>query len=249
MKIRSRWLSRCVSLVLVGMLRCLYGTCRVRAVECESFSSPYFLRSADQPERFLYCIWHDILLMAIFSGRPRHMAGLVSRHQDGGYLADGMEAMGIKTIRGSSKRGGVQALKQCLEAAQEYHVSITPDGPRGPRHQMKDGIVFMASVSGRRIVPVASACRRYWRIQGSWTDMLVPKPFTQILIKAGEPVSIPPNLTREEITTWVQELERRMAALTLEVEQELQAGQPATQQPANTSATPNSDSTQDRQAA
>ncbi len=216
MKIRSRWLSRGISAVLVCLLRGLYGTCRIETIEAEPGTSPY---RKPGNERYLYCIWHDILLMAIFCGKPQQSSGLVSRHQDGGYLADCMQLVGITPIRGSSKKGGTQALKQCLDAAQEYHVSITPDGPRGPRHQLKDGIVYMASVTGRRIIPIASACKRYWRIQGSWTDMLIPKPFTRILIKAGEPVSIPPNLSREEISVYVADLERRMAELTAEVEQ------------------------------
>lgn len=188
MKIRSPWISRIAALVLVGLLRMIYSTCRISAVEDVPGTSPY---QKPGSERYLYCIWHDILVMAIFSGRPQKMAGLVSRHQDGGYLADSMKLIGITPVRGSSQRGGTQALKQCLEAAKEYHVSITPDGPRGPRHQAKDGIVYMASITGRKIVPIASSCKRYWRIQGNWTDMLIPKPFTKILIKAGTPISIP----------------------------------------------------------
>lgn len=221
MNLRSRWLTQLLAFALVAMLRCLFGTCRVRAVEFEPGTTPYVHRQADQPERFLYCIWHDILVMAIFSGRPQQMSALVSRHQDGSYLADAMQVLGITPIRGSSKRGGTQALKQCLEAARLYHVSVTPDGPRGPRHKLKDGIVFMASVTGRRIVPVAAACKRYWRIQGSWTDMLIPCPFTRVLIKTGEPVSIPEGISREEMQVWIAELESRMAILTREVEQEM----------------------------
>jgi len=219
MNIQNRWLTRTISFFLAVLLRTLYATCRVEAVETVPGTSPYRQLPAAEPQRFLYCIWHDILLMAIFSGRPQHMAGLVSRHQDGGFLADAMEVLGITPIRGSSKRGGMQALKQCLDAAKTCHVSVTPDGPRGPRHQIKEGIIFMASVTGRQIVPISASCRRFWRIQGSWTDMLIPAPFTRILIQAGEPLSVPAQITRDEIPQYIAELEARMAALTSHVEQ------------------------------
>jgi len=232
MKIRSHWLTQFLAVCAVVSLRTLYATCRVRAVEVEPDTSPYRKRRDDQPERFLYSIWHDVLVMAIFSGKPQHMAGLVSRHQDGSYLADSMKLVGIEPIRGSSKRGGTQALKQCLDAAGKFHVSITPDGPRGPRHVPKEGILFMASLTGRRIVPVAAACRRGWRIQGNWTDMLLPLPFTEIYIKAGEPLSVPPDLSREELKVWVEKLTERMEQLTNEVEAVYGQAKPLEEKPA-----------------
>ena len=226
MKIRSRWVTQILAVCAVVSLRLLYATCRVRAIEFEPDTSPYRKRGPDQPERFLYSIWHDVLVMAIFSGKPQNVAGLVSRHQDGSYLADSMKLIGIEPIRGSSKRGGTQALKQCLDAAGKYHIAITPDGPRGPRHVPKEGILFMASITGRRIVPIAAACRRGWRIQGNWTDMLLPLPFSEVYIKAGEPMSVPPGLSREELKGWVELLTERMKLLTQEVEAEYGQAEP-----------------------
>ena len=219
MKIQSRFATKCVSLFAVSILKLIYSTCRIQMIEAVPGTSPYKGYCSEGPERFLYCIWHDILLMAIFCGRPVHMAGLVSRHQDGSYLADVMKMVGLTPIRGSSARGGSQAARQCLEAAEQYHVSITPDGPRGPRHEMKEGIVFLASQSGRRVVPISARCNRYWRIQGRWTDMLIPKPFTKIEIHAGAPIEIASGLSRDEIRQETQRVQAAMDALENYVEE------------------------------
>jgi len=206
---RYQWAERIAAVLCVQILRVLYWTCRISVDESFPGSSPY---RSDQPngEKYLYSIWHDIILMAMVCRQPVRMAGLVSRHQDGGYLARAMKMRQILPIRGSSRHGGDQAVKQCLNAAVEHHISITPDGPRGPRHRLKDGIVFLASHSGRKILPVSARCRRYWRIPGKWTDMLLPQPFTQVLIRAGEPMTVPPNLSREEIRQYVAQLEAIM---------------------------------------
>ena len=100
-----------------------------------------------------------------------------------------------------------------------YHVAITPDGPRGPRRKMKTGIVFLASHSGRAIIPSVYACHRGWRIRGNWTDMLMPWPFTTIYATGGPPFVVPPNLDREEMQQYVERLEREMERLQALVDQ------------------------------
>jgi lysophospholipid acyltransferase (LPLAT)-like uncharacterized protein len=196
-RIRSRLLTKILATTAVVVCRAIFLTCRRRwRVACDG-TSPY---GDTGDARFQYCIWHDQILMTVFFQRPRHMAALVSRHQDGSYLADAMRLVGITPVRGSSNRGGAQAMRQMFDAARELHIAITPDGPRGPRRQVKDGIVSLASRSGRAIVPVAIACPRGWRIRGSWTDMLIPRPFTTVFAIAGAPIHVPPDQSREQLT-------------------------------------------------
>jgi lysophospholipid acyltransferase (LPLAT)-like uncharacterized protein len=181
----------------------LYATCRKSYYAVDSSTNAY----EDVGEaRHLYCIWHDQILMVLFTNRPLRAAGLVSKHQDGSYVADVMQLRGIKPVRGSTKRGGAEALKQLLETARDHHITITPDGPRGPRHELKPGIVFLASHSGRKIVPTAFTCRRSWSIKGNWTDMLLPKPFTRITVVGGQPLEVPENLSREGLAEYLGKL-------------------------------------------
>jgi len=208
LKIRSRLLTKLFAVAAVVLLRLLFFTCRVRVEALEPGSSAY---EPTGDRRFLYSIWHDQLLMTIFSGRPRQMAGLVSAHQDGSYLADALRLVGIRAVRGSTRRGGDRALRELLSAVHDWHVAITPDGPRGPRREVKPGIIFLASRTGRDIIPTAHVCRRCWRVPGSWTDMMIPKPFTRVLVLGGPAFRVPADLDREG-------LDRFTALLTAEME-------------------------------
>ena len=223
MRIRSPLLTRLAARAAVLLVRLLFATCRVQARLEVPGINPY---DGTGDRRFLFCVWHDHILMTCFTGRPQNMAGLVSRHQDGSYLADAMKLLGITPIRGSSSRGGAQAMRQMFDAARGLHIAITPDGPRGPRRQAKSGIVFLASRSGRAIVPTAFACRRAWRIKGSWTDMLFPQPFTTIYAIGGHPLAVPPDLTREQLEQYTARLQAEMQRLDTELTRWL-AGEPS----------------------
>ena len=210
MKIRSRLLNKIIVFAGVALVRLLFRTCRLRAV-AEAPGSNCYGSTGDR--RYLYCVWHDQIVMTVFSGRPQNMAGLVSGHRDGGYLAEAMKRLGIAPVRGSSKRGGSRAMRELLARVRRYHVAITPDGPRGPRRKMKPGIVFLASHSGRGIIPTAYACERGWTIRGNWTDMLLPWPFTVIHARGGPPFHVPPGIDREELARYAERLEQEMERL------------------------------------
>ena len=121
--------------------------------------------------------------------------------------------MDIKPIRGSSSRGGAEAMKQLIELVDDRHICITPDGPRGPRHELKPGIVFIASKSGRRIVPSIYAADREWRIKGSWTDQMIPKPFSNVHLFTADAIEIPAELSREQIEQYVNKVQSEMDQL------------------------------------
>jgi hypothetical protein len=215
LKIRSRTLTRVLAFIAATLLRLLFRTCRIEIHSDAPETCPY---EDTGDRRYLYCVWHNQIITTIFSGTPQKVAALVSRHQDGAYLADAMEMLGITPVRGSTNHGGDQAMRQLLEAVKDLHVTITPDGPRGPHHELKLGIVYLASRSGRGIVPSAQACCNGWRIPGSWTDMLLPKPFTTIYIRGGEPMHVPANLKRSELHDYQSRLQAEMDRLEVEVE-------------------------------
>ncbi len=99
-------------------------------------------------------------------------------------------------------------MRQLLDVAEQQHITITPDGPRGPRQVMKQGIVFLASRTGQAILPMACGCRWGFRIKGSWTDMLIPLPFARVHGVLGRPIPVPAELSRQQlldVTARVQE--------------------------------------------
>ena len=214
-KIRSPLLTKLAARLAVLVVRVLFRTLRIDVRASIPEANPYIV---PKHERYLFCVWHDSLLMAVFSGKVHSTAALVSRHQDGSYLAESMKLVGITSIRGSTSRGGATAMKQLMTQTEGKHITITPDGPRGPRREMKKGIVFLASYSGRSIVPVACCCERAWYVQGSWTDLAIPKPFSRVIAMSGTPIHVPPNLSRGELEAYAAIVQHAMDELSTKAE-------------------------------
>jgi lysophospholipid acyltransferase (LPLAT)-like uncharacterized protein len=206
-KIRNRYLTKFLAVLAVWLVRLLFKTCRIEIATEVAGCCPY---EDTGDRRFLYCVWHDDILMTCFCGRPKKMAGLVSPHQDGSYLAEAMRRLGITSVRGSSKRDASRAMRELLGRVRDLHVAITPDGPRGPRRQMKTGIIYLASRSGRVIIPTAYACRSAWWIKGNWTDMQLPMPFTRVHARGGPGFIVPADLDREQLEVFAQRLQAEM---------------------------------------
>jgi hypothetical protein len=138
---------------------------------------------------------------------------LVSRHQDGAYLAEFMRYCRIRSVRGSTARGGDQALRELLHVGDDWNIFITPDGPRGPHHEIKPGLVYLASRTGKPIIPAVSHCENAWHVQGSWTGLVVPKPFSRCTYLLGAPLSIPADLSRDQIALHMSRVQAEMNRL------------------------------------
>ncbi len=216
MKIRNRFIIRSLAKLITLSSRVLFKTCRIQVIEQRPGVSPYVV---PVDERFIYCNWHDGILGSLFCGHVQKMAALTSRHTDGDYVADIMEAVGIQPVRGSSSQGGAAAIAEMLEFAKDFHITIATDGPRGPRRLVKPGIIFLASHANRKIVPIAFAAKNAWRPKGKWTDLVVPKPFSTIYAIGGEPMTIPKGLNKQQLASYRDELQQRMDDLNAQADE------------------------------
>ena len=161
-------------------------------------------------ERCIYALWHARMLPLIYAYRGQGVAALVSRSRDGELIAGIIERIGYVAARGSSTRGGRQGFSELVRfAGQGRSLTITPDGPRGPREVVKPGLVWLASLSGLQVVPVASASRQSWVLR-SWDGFRVPRPFAEVLISYGEPVRVPPGLDESAVEEWRVRLEEAL---------------------------------------
>lgn len=129
--------------------------------------------------------WHDEMLpmWAIFARKQGNtpLAALTSLSKDGDILAQLLSDWGYEVVRGSSSKGGKEALEEMITLAAQNVLLITPDGPRGPRHAMKAGAVIAAQKAD---VPLY-LCRitaRGHRFERSWDKFLLPYPFTRITV-------------------------------------------------------------------
>lgn len=147
---------------------------------------------ARSPERrkVAFVVWHEALLPLMWLHRQEQVAIVVSEARDGQYLADFADAAGYGLIRGSSTRGGARALLAAVRALEAGGtVAMTPDGPRGPRREMKPGILAAAARSGAQLIPVHAEADRAWRLR-SWDRFMIPKPFARVRVVYGQPFAI-----------------------------------------------------------
>lgn len=165
------------------MIRLVHACLRIETLNDEP------LQALWQANRHvILAFWHDQLLLMARGYRGPGASVLISASRDGEYIARTMEHFGIGSVRGSSTRGGRAAFREMLELAKApLDLVITPDGPKGPRHQVKEGVVQLARLSGRPVVPMAFACSRGHRFN-SWDRFLLPLPPGKGVFSFGAPL-------------------------------------------------------------
>lgn len=149
------------------------------------------LAAAHRP--YVLLSWHDALLPLLWQHRGRGITIVVSEALDGRYLAAYARRLGYREAWGSSTRGGVRALLGAVKALKAGGAAaFTPDGPRGPRRVLKDGVLLAAQRGAAPVVAVHAGARRAWRLR-SWDRLLVPQPFTKVRIAYGTPFEVAPG--------------------------------------------------------
>jgi lysophospholipid acyltransferase (LPLAT)-like uncharacterized protein len=173
------------------LIRAMVATCRVTCQNRE------VLERAQRGEAFIGALWHHDLVFFADLLRGSGFTVLSSRSRDGEIGARVAQRLGLRTVRGSSSRGAEEALAELIEIARRGGcVGFVADGPRGPSGVAKMGPIVAAKLSGRPIVPMACAIRGGLRLR-SWDRMRVPL-FARIVARAGEPIAVPPDATRED---------------------------------------------------
>ena len=171
----------------------------------------------------IFALWHSRFFVVPpvwrkFFGKHRKNAALTSASHDGDMVACAMSVFGVKAIRGSSSRRGVAALvglKRALKNGSD--VSITPDGPRGPRYVVQGGIIKVAESSGSPIVQLHARFSSAWRIK-SWDRFVIPKPFSKVVVTIAEPIYYERGMDAEALEQARQKLEASMRAGADDVE-------------------------------
>jgi lysophospholipid acyltransferase (LPLAT)-like uncharacterized protein len=166
----------------------------------------------------IYIFWHEHILFPLYLRGRNHLSMLLSQHRDADILAQIAFLLGFGTVRGSSYRGGTAALLQLMREAQHHHLTLTPDGPRGPRRKMAPGPLYLASKLGLPVVPLGFGYNHPWRLR-SWDQFAVPKPFSRARCVAGPEITLPRNIGRDLLEQYGHQLEHLLTALTDEAEE------------------------------
>ena len=132
------------------------------------------------PSARIYVFWHGKMVVPLLIHQGEQARVMISEHRDGEIIARIVEALGLKSVRGSSTRGGKKAYTGMLQELKKgFNGAITPDGPQGPRHKMKTGAIKLSAESGTDIYLMSWWANNRWQLN-SWDGFEFPKPFTKI---------------------------------------------------------------------
>ena len=183
---------------LAMLARAWNGTLRFEAAE----DYRQAMAQSDRPVVFL--VWHNRLFVVaeiyrrFRGGHPTY--GLVSASRDGAWLAAFFSLMGMKAVRGSSSRGGreaMAAMADLLRGHGGHAIGITPDGPRGPCYDFKDGGLVVARRAGARVLLLGMEFTSAWRLR-SWDGFYLPKPFSRVRLRSAW---VPDEMLSERTST------------------------------------------------
>ncbi len=213
---RPKLVERALPWLAGKLLRLVGGSLRVRH---EGEDRMRALLAEGRPV-ILYGLHGHLMVGSCDLGRYRPFV-MISQSRDGERIARTVEQVGFRPVRGSSSRGGTRALLQAVRLLKGPVVCChIVDGPRGPRGEVKPGLILMAQRSGAAIIPVLYGVDRKWVVRKSWDRMQIPKPFGRVIARHLPPRDVPRDLSPEAAEALRRELERELAREEARIEAE-----------------------------
>ncbi len=220
MKLKSAWAIGAWSLVATACIRQWMHTLDYKVDFADPTVDP--VHPAYRGAK-IYVFWHENILIPLHLRGHCNISMLLSRHLDANILDRVARMNGFGVVRGSTFRGGAVALRELAERAAEGNLTITPDGPRGPRRQLAAGCIFLASTLGIPIVAMGLGYARPWRA-GTWDRFAIPRPWSRARGIVSRAIAIPPNLDRDGIESHREGVEQLLVRLSEEAEAWAEAG-------------------------
>jgi hypothetical protein len=216
---QPNWLTKLGGLLAAKGIQSYMSTLDARAVFYDRSADP--VAGVGGPR--IYIFWHEYIMLPLALRGHCHLAMLLSQHRDADILARVANHVGFDCVRGSTHRGGAKAIWELEERSRRQHLTITPDGPRGPRRELAHGPIYLASRLGLPLVAMGFGYDRPWRTR-SWDQFAVPRPFSRARAVVGPPMTLPADLDRTGLETCRQRVKRLLNCLTAEAEAWATAG-------------------------
>lgn len=167
----------------------------------------------------IYASWHQRFFpgMTLFASR-KPIAVIISQSHDGEMIARVVDILGWRSVRGSSSRGGMRALKQVRSLTQQgFRIGHIVDGPQGPFGVVKPGLITIAQFARAPILPVIVSAQRCW-VFNSWDRFMIPKPFSRVLVRFAPPIAVPRLLDADAFEALRQDVENQIKELYVETD-------------------------------
>ena len=168
-------------------MRLLFATCKLEIEGLDQFCQ------IAHSQKCILMLWHNRLALAPFilhRFAPEFIfAALISASRDGDMLTTVVQSYKKGRVIKVPHQARYQALRELIKAieAQEQIVIITPDGPRGPRYELKPGVAIAALETGASVIALNWETEQFWELK-TWDRLRIPKPFAKIKITFQEPI-------------------------------------------------------------
>jgi lysophospholipid acyltransferase (LPLAT)-like uncharacterized protein len=220
MKLRQPALIRAAGFLGAAVL---LGWMRTLAYRYRSLGADVNPHRRDLPGRYIYAMWHETMLVPLYTYARPDIHVLVSQHADGQLLAEGCRHLRIPLVRGSATSGGVDAVRRLLRLLPSTHLALTPDGPRGPRRRVKPGLVYLAARTGLPIVPVGFGLQRPWRM-ASWDCFAIPRPWSRATCVTATAMHVPREADADQLEVCRRHVEEALLHVTAVAERWAESG-------------------------
>jgi len=170
-------------------------------------------------QRVIYAFWHSRILPVSYTHQNYNAAIMVSQSKDGEIIAQVIYRQGHEPIRGSTTRGGREALHDIADTLikDKRPGGIIPDGPNGPRCKAQPGIIRLAQLTGYHIIPLTGSAS-HMAVLNSWDRFVIPRPFSRCLILYGNPIHVPASASKEKLEYYRSLLEYELNRITHKVD-------------------------------
>ena len=172
--------------------------------------------------QYIFCCWHNRLFLGPhLLPRNRIINALQSSHSDGMITSIAFKYLGIKVILGSTLKGGMQAFRKMVKCVNNGEsIAITPDGPKGPKEMVKEGVIKLAQITGTPIIPLVWSTEKFKQVN-SWDGFVIPFPFSRGVYSFGKPIYVKKKINEKDFETSRLKLENEIKRLTKIVNNEV----------------------------
>ena len=200
------------------LVRVYFSLVRIRTI-----NEDIIFNHLEGGEKAIVAIWHQRIVLILSYARRFGVykpSVMISQSRDGEMIAKVVSRLNFRPVRGSSSRGGKEALNVMItDLNQNPLAAHVLDGPRGPKGVVKPGLIVMTQLSGVPIFPVYISVNRAW-VLNSWDHTLIPKPFSTITVRWDNPLVVPAQLDEETFESIRKQIEQHMKENQIRDDQE-----------------------------
>ena len=207
---KTKYGQKSIGFLFYLITKIIYFSIRFKCYDEEKKSNIF-----NNKNQYIFCCWHNRLFLGPhLLPRNRIINALQSSHSDGMITSIAFKYLEMNVILGSSKKGGMQAFRKMIKCIQNGEsIAITPDGPKGPKEIVKEGIIKLAQITGVPIVPLVWTTKKF-KLINSWDHFVIPFPFSKGVYTFGEPIYIDKKINKKKFEISRLEVENEIKRLT-----------------------------------